>query len=462
MARKKNASFQGVDVFGVDVDAPSFRRAVENGVGDTALIYDMLTGLNGEANTIDHSGDGRGCPLGLPLVNQRIFRNLNLENPSSKDVNGGTGQLIFAPYVIFLPPGEDTIVVVATVDLGTVDDSVLAPHLIIRATDMTLVVDVPFRSFFVRGHTMWAAIYSGLGGGQRYFVFPQIETSHVPSTAVGGQMPLLRSMKIHHGLAGRPPQPPRIDTEDRFGVTEPTSTEMLFHKDFDEGLFANERSINGYVLANWNRNLNAIDEFMRRWPAGGNLSYVHVDHDSGGSPDSSNPARSRFDAHTRSLAGYPDEPEIAFPLWSASFGAFLASGKFAVELAEPPTIGCLEWFAPWPEVGGATNVDIRRLRCLVPDFQSTSSNLKCAVLIGSDGDADVGSWNISVVSTTGTSATVAPVACDGTNDWWLATVTAIPFTGDGEERFTIRASRTGAKSGVGELCFLAACLYFEP
>src|SRR5574337_1522366 len=107
MARKKNSSFQGATVFDTDVDAPSFQRVVENTVGDVALIFDKVTGSNGETSTIIHTGaSDRGARLGVPIVNQFIGKSINLTNPVfSKATNGGLGET-WLLWPVFLVPGE--------------------------------------------------------------------------------------------------------------------------------------------------------------------------------------------------------------------------------------------------------------------------------------------------------------------------------------------------------------------
>lgn len=88
MARKKNATFQGLSRTNAVRDASIFRSSIENAVGDAALIFDKLTGENGHSgtDTINHSGSGRGCQLRMPLVNQYVGKGIGLAGGTA--VNG--------------------------------------------------------------------------------------------------------------------------------------------------------------------------------------------------------------------------------------------------------------------------------------------------------------------------------------------------------------------------------------
>jgi hypothetical protein len=454
MARKKNSAFVGVSVFDTDVDAPTFGRAIENTVGDVALVHDMLTGENGETNTINHSGDGRGAPLRVPLVNQFIDREIDLTAPATKDTNGGDGETMLLPYVVFVPPGEENIVF--RFYMSTSDRLFSEGQMQLVVTDTSLVEEhrVEMSAFDEGG-------YNYRVSGNLVGVTPGLKIMSVRLRTdlvigIGGDVPMGRiiSCSIFSGARRLGQRSPRIEQDLPWGVTEPAATEGVAHVSFDEAMFGGSPTnepIDAFITAHTNRNINGILEYTTGWPAGDNADYYHVDD------SASNPTKSRFHAHTRSL--YASEPEVAFPLWCQSFGAFLSAGKFVVDLAQPPTIGMLGWYAPWPiSTGLQTFVS---LPCLFPDFQSSSSRLKCAVLIGSDASAAVGNWTITCATSAG-SASATPTACDGANTLWLASISAIPFTGDASDLIEIKTQRAGAKGGIGELCVLSVCVYYEP
>lgn len=465
MARKKNTTFAGASVYDADVDAPTFRRLVEDGIGDTALVFDILTGSNGETNTITHAGGGRGCPLGLPLVNQFMNGNLALSSASAKNVSGGVGDTIIAPYVIFLPPGEDTIVVEVYLALsGRVTTSVLQPHLRVLSCDGLLATQADVGMTLISGYddglSLLVASVSGLSSGY-HLVFPSVDTESIAAEFLNASTigwGTIVCVCIHHGLHqatlnGGPLQ----QGVNGVGVSIPGATEGVVHRNFDTTMFSNEDPICSYLLGGWNRNLNGLDEYQRGWPAGGNATYTHVDEDGAGVADNTNPARPRFEAHTRSI--YAAEGEVAFPVFAETFGAWLSAGKFTVGLAEPPTIGMLDWYAPWPITTAAQ--DIRSMLIPVPNFKTVSSKLKMAVLLGTEART-LGAWSFFGTTSSGTSAAATPVSLGGDNTLWLARITGIPFVGDGDEVVSVRCSRTGVKVGIDEIAVLGACLHFEP
>lgn len=476
MARQKNATFVGTPIVDVDVGAPSFERLIENAVGDTALTFDKGTGSHAEAGVIVHDGgDGTGALLGVPIINQWIGRTLVLENPDTSGKNGGVGdtQIFAAPF--HLAAGETSILVEVSMALG----AGLTPYAKVCDTANAEVV----RADLVRNDdevgevdTLFSARLSGITAGWNLF-FIGIDTSEIRSLGLSEMgalnyvrvRPRLRSDLVHApgSLRERGAQPEIQDAGgDIYGVTTPAATEGVAHTDFEASLFANLKSIDGYVLSRLNRNLNGLAEFISGWPAGGNTTFVHEDQDGGGAADATNPARSRFEAHTRSL--YANEGQVDFPVACAGFGAFLdgLDGYFAVDLAEPPTLGMLEWYPPWPR--NDTEQTIRNLFVPMPDFQSASSRLQCAVLFGStnDGAADPTQWTIKAKTTTGnaTHTLVAGDDTDGRGNLWLAIITAVPFTGDAGELVEIRMSRASAKpaglAGIGEICMLGAALAF--
>jgi hypothetical protein len=475
MARKVSATFLGVSVSDVDSDAPTFGRAVEDTVGDEAYIFDALTGENGmpASNTITHEGGITGCPLGIPLVNQYFGRRIRLTNPSSKDTHGGTGELVIAPYIFPLPrPERGFFVSIVFTDMN---EALLNPdtsHCKLRVfdTSMVEVANVAMQySDAGDGLYIGQASVDGLDTESRYILFPIISTDVLTAGATV-DVGELQSISVHYTRENTLIAPPVRRTSNGVGVTEPGATEGVAHVDFDENLFSTGDlfSINGHITARLNRNLNGDEEYTDAWPAGGNADYTHEDHDGAGAPDAVNPARSRFHAHTRSL--YPDEPEVAFPVFAASLGAFLYlpdtnEVKFAVDLVEPPTFGSLEWYAPWRKTVGV--IDMMETHGLMPDFNvdfgdvANTSRLRMAVFMISDASTDVDEWIMRAKGDlSGVDAT--PSAMDGSNNWWLATDTEISFAPDVDQRLGWVTERAGSIGPVGEVAFAAICFYFEP
>lgn len=462
MTRLVNAVFGGTPVADVDVDAPTFKRTPQHLAGDVALTHDIVTGKNSISSTVTvvHNGEsGRGCPLGLPLVNQYIGADMVLATPAAKDASGGVGDTIIAPYVLFLPTGEDTLHVAVYGSFHERFHDMAHAHVQVYDSSMVLITDedMTFSSTEAvagEGSSALTVTISDLTPGL-LIVFISARTDQLP-TASDIQVGFIRSVSIHHGRKRNQAIEPFISQA--VGIWEPSATQGVAHRDFDTDFFDLLQPISAYELVGINRNINGLKEFISGAPAG-NGSYTHEDHDGGGAPDDVNPARSRFDAHTQSSV-HPDEPEVEFPVWAATFGAFLRSGKFVVDLAEPPTMGMLDFYAPWPQATSAQ--EISKTFCFIPDFQTASSNLKLVVLLGSESSPDVGDWTVKGKIDGTTSTGSAPVAIDADDNFWLSQESGLAFTPDEAQQCAIVTERSGAKTGIGEMCVLAACLYFDP
>jgi hypothetical protein len=473
MARKKNSTFTGGTTADIDIGAPSFRRLVADAVGDTALLFDKATGSNGETGVIVHDGGvGTGARLGIPVVNQWCGRSITLTGHDTTGKNGGVGDTWIWAAPFLCAAGESDLRIEVGMNLQGADDT-LAPY---AKVCTTANVEVDRRALTVADAGEIDDVYSchltGITPGWN-LLFIGLDTTNIDDeTSTTPFLTLsyvrarprlrMRGRNVGSGDGYASTAPAFNEVGDLYGVTTPAATEGVAHTNFDAALFANLESIDGYVLSRLNRNLAGLTEYVTGYPAG-NTNYTHEDQDGAGVADPSNPARVRFEYHSRAL--YSSEGQIDFPLWTEGFGAFQPAGFFAVDLAEPPTKGMLNGYAPWPKAAAVATM--RSAFVPVPDFQSTSSRLQCAVLLGSTNGAtaDPAQWTIRCRNTTdATGATATPVDTDGTNILWLATITAVPFTGDRDELFDIRMSRAAAKpagtDGIGEVCLLGASLAF--
>jgi hypothetical protein len=187
-----------------------------------------------------------------------------------------------------------------------------------------------------------------------------------------------------------------------------------------------------------------------------------VDHDGAGNPALTNPARSRFMAHTRSL--YAAEPESEMPIFTDAMGAFKTDGSLVVNLLNPPTFGMLDWYAPWPIQTAQQSV--RQVSVKWPDFQTANSGLKAIVLVGSDGFTDIGTdWTASIRTRNGVSTTTcgAFIALDANNRYWRATASAIPFNAeDGDICELLMEKTAGALEAINQIVLLGWHVYFDP
>ena len=461
MTRVKSATFQGSSIFDADVDAPSFFRLIENAIGDTALVFDKVTGSNGETEVITRDGTpGRGARLGIPLLNQWIGRNVVFTGAFASALT----YVVAAP--MFIPPGEDTIVVQLVADeVITSDAGGSLPRCYLRthafAANGDDFVEMQPGPSIGGGRFVYSATITGITAGRTLFFIDKF---------VGGFDWFVESVSVHAGRIA-PTTPPTRLPGTTIGVTTPGATEGVVHTNFDSVLIGNINSLNslnGYLTSHLNRNQNGLEEHIRGKAAGGNAAYTHVDHNVAAGPQATNPARSRFLAHTRSL--YANEGEVAFPVWCESFGACLASHAFAVGLAEPPVAGSVQWFAPWVDLAVTAIRTIRSGVVVFPDFQTGSSRLKMDILAvtGQSAAGDInnfdGSCGESGSEGVGTFATVPGSGTAGvTGMLALASASALAFTPDAAGTvIRTRVTCTSARKAIDDIAILGACLFFEP
>lgn len=466
MARKKNATFTGSTPFDVDVDALTLKHTVENAVGNAALVYDMLTGENAEANTARHIGGGRGCPLGVPLWQQHIGRSLNYRGVGT--VKGGVpGGIFLAAHPFYMPNGETDLTVRVYAE-GPFD--VLKPTVRITTTAGVNVISSTALTRVGRSREeidvnelgIYEVRFSGLTAGLK-LVFLEANTEDNSTSGI--------ELLSWHGVFDRQrltsPSPMRRVTGTQVQVPTPGATEGAVHVNMQDTTFYGDAAIDGYMTTYLDRNLNALEEYGSGWPAGGNANYTHVDHDGAGAPATNNPARSRFHAGTRSL--YANEPEFDFPLVAGALGAISQNGKPVADVtATPPTAGMLSWFAPYPTTAAA--LLMHRIPVRMPDFSTTSSKLKWAVLaIGEpvSGTDDLTDWQMTVDTGSGASAATAfgALFSVGASPAWfaIATGTALAFGADSAQTISLTSSKVLAYAGTGtEFFLLGYCFYWEP
>lgn len=463
MARKKNATFQGATPFEVDVDALTLRSTIENVVGDTALVYDMLTGENGETNTIRHIGGGRGCPLGQPLWQQHIGKSLNYTGVGSvKGGNPGVVWLIAHPF--FVPEGETKLRVRLIADGPFFAMSPTVRVTSTTGTDLGTprpLVSIETEEDVARGDSdIYECEVDGLTTGL-WLIFVEANTegnstSNVELLSWHGYFPRMRRGRSDASQA---------QTGTVVGVTTPAAGEAVAHVDFDAALFAAEQPIDGYLTTYLNRNLNGLEEFGSGWPAGGNASYTHVDRDSVGAPDDTDPDRSRFHACTRAGALLANEPELDYPWVAEGIGAYSCDATPVIDpSASAPTAGMLSWFAPFPLT--AASIVMHRLPARAPDFQTGSSRLKFAVLAAGDAlanwRASVNTGGGAVTGAFGAAFAVGP-AVGVSNCLAVATGAALAFTGDAIATVEVSTDKTTAFAATyTEFFLLGYCLYWEP
>lgn len=473
MARVKNATFRGAVASEVDVDSPTYERILENVQGDLALIYDKITGQNGETEEVNHDGTpGRGARLGIPWINQAFSGrddragqwgvDLTYYNPGAVGAKGGPAvdTMIFATPV-FIPPGETDMTIVITgtglhvwpwrVELRKESD-----YSLLFQGDLT-------RRAHASGHFDELRIEttdngtdgtSGAGTLALLLIFADTTTRLSPGdTAPDAQ---IRCYSLFAGptrkrrtQASSAPQR-RVDSP--FSITPTTPWQ-----DFDSTLFDPRLPLHARLTARISRNANWLWEFVRGWPVGGNAAYTLAD-----SGDVS-PATSGFMDHTQSV--FTGEPELSWPVLAQCFGAYQSSGQLVVD-ATPPTQGLIDWYGLLP-IATAVSRHVG-WRVFMPSFDNSNitSNLKMCVLAGSASPAGGGEgpkWSASAKFATATASTAVAFAQVGSTSLMTSKTTAIEFVRDTENGTAdLRFQKSAAKVNADEIAILGVCFYFEP
>lgn len=431
------------------------------------------------ADTITHNGDdGRGALLGIPYVNQYVGKTIYIEGSGTSKDAGGVATYLFA-CPLFVPAGEDTIQIDILADQNFGRPGLKAVAYLRKPSDFSVIGDdrVAFSMTEIddnlsgNGLCHYRATITGITP-QLLLFFVEIDTTFFSVYEQGFEF---YSISVNPGrirnrfVAATPTRSTTSDTP----VTTPSSTQAVATTDFDDDLIDDTNdSLNGYLTTFLNRMLHGLWEFLTGWPAGGNGAYTHVDHDGAGVADDVDPARSRFFAHTRTLE--TSEPECDFPLYAEGFGAFKVEGGLVVDapaIGSSPTTGMIEWFAPWPT--DEAQQTIRNFLVNKPDFPTSPSRLKWAVLCGTDqawGGANPASlWSVTAGETGSLPASVALAAVTnaptgaGNEKLALAQGSGIGFTADAATLFLVRTERTsGSQSAVDEVVVLGCCFWFEP
>jgi len=436
MARKKNSTFVGSPMADVDVDSLIYKRWIEAAVGDTALVQDKLTGLNGETNTIVHTGAaGRGCVLGIPLVNQALHKKFTFTG-SGKAI-GDTRVLCTA---FFVPLGETQI----SIDIVAFSETPC--KISVYDTSYTLIdsVDANMASTTVLSVTP----------GALHIFEVRVNTDDLFLNLYATETTIF-SVCIHFGRVGGS-QPAILPASSPLNGQSPqTSADAVFKIDFDSQLFASQMPVSGRTATLLNRQQNSLLEFLTGWPSG-NAAYAQIDS------GTSDPATSRFHAATRAGTDLAAEGELQFPLLCAFLGSAMTDGTFAVNAAQPPTSGLLEFYAPWVLTTAALpqNAFVQRIK--MPDFQTASSRLK-AVAIGTKGP----SWDAAkpwqaTFSCGGAGVTSTFTDVGGGSNLVIATASAIAFTGDANANCVVALTRAAGARAIEEFALLGVAFYFAP
>lgn len=275
MNRYKNLTFKGSGFYECEPNAITNTSTYANIVGDDALNFDLGKGGTSSGVVLNHSGDGDGCLLGYPLINE--IKENYLVKPNNL-LSGGDDYVVWAAPVI-VPAGETTIFVeVKTtntfgmlVQAFEATGSAVLPSTAVQITDkqeMSFVMDGA--SFKYNSSLSIGANPSGMD------VFIVIEAKGYELTA-----PFQKYLSFNvHFNRRKESSDGMMNRVSGSGSNYKLLTETLVEADgtaivnadqpIDEVLVEANQPINGYVVNRMNKEQNALVEYITGAPVASN------------------------------------------------------------------------------------------------------------------------------------------------------------------------------------------------
>lgn len=461
MAIVKNATFKGASLYEVDPGQITLTSTLKNVQGDAAALLERLTDKT-VALDIDHSGPGRGCVLGIPVVNQLVRKSLELGSaPGFKNGGVDSDRLLF-PWFVLVPPGETELVVELTFALPNVD--ALAPSCRLSSTSsyttavsdnldvaMTLVEAGQEPERLGR----YRARFTGLTAGLALLsvTCAQTYTSVPAGDLVSKDYATLNDVVVRFD---RGPAQRIIST---FGATNdapvqaPTSTQALFFQQMDDALFVNGDAITGWHTSRLDANLNALTEYMTGAPAWQNATYTQTES------ALLTPTRDRFRAFTRRT--FANEPLPKIPVASHNYGGMKVTGYWLVDPSDGSSVAARKAYAPYSTTSASTELGSGRAHC--PDVPS--GTMRWAVLLGQNASSAAGFADVRAqvqMEAATASALVVPTAMTGFSYLGVAQGSALAFNRDSSSaRLRVFASQVAGVFSSLNYCLLAAAVWIE-
>lgn len=425
MARIKNSAPVGSPPRDVGRDAPVFHRWLYNSIGDAALASDKMTGLNAEASTINHSGNGRGCPMMLPPVSTACEIDL-------------TSTLLKEYYVwaapIYIPPSD-----------SANEDYVIQADLTRSGAVNTYAVEI--RSF-----ASWALVQGGvLDRGDVDIEARQSHQVILPLTP-GWHVLLIRATipitagapERIHGVrcfkkirAFRDPNnglsPLSTSGTAQVNVYPVPATLSSSLLTFDDVQVEVNGPMDGYVLTRVNRGINALWEYVTGAPVPGhNVRTMPTTVDNTTAP----------------------APSLAMPMgsWGTSAVNIDVDG---MDKVAPGIAG----FARYPTAEVATTL-ISQVYLQFPNFLFATNPLKCRVLIWRKAGVAT-NWRFNTQTSAGSSSVVA-VTMIGTSAFGYADIVNGPYASGAEQTLNLQISHAAPGAFSDEIYLVGWSVAFDP
>lgn len=446
MARIVSATPVGSPPRDVVADASVFKRWLEAAVGDAALAADLATGANGET-PINHTGAPLGCPLRIPLAAQHIGRSLALTGSATEE----SYYILAVPVFVRVGEGGAYRLTVSVSPYG--DDDVYAE---VRDSSWTLNYG-PFpgqreapeplqgngdlrRTTRTDTEVSWVVT---LGEGLQYLLVKR--ACYLDDTDPGATI-YWWALDHDRTYAG---EGNGLSLDGTTAIGSPYAALSTFTPskvlDFYTEEVREDGPLSAFVLARLNRKLNALWEYVTGAKIPGNVAYQ-------GSTTWDN-----------SRAKWTAEAQLEFPIAIVALGGGVAAGgkPAATPMTLTPTTGLIDWVR-YPTTHDLTMDNFCGLIFATPSFSTSSSALKATILVEAPNGDSLADWRFDAIVDGLSAATeVAPTQIAAT-DYWVATVTAIPFTESTTNRINLRIRHTTAGALNHEVQILGATIYFDP
>lgn len=437
MARRKGTTFTGATGIDTDKGAPIYRHWAQAVADDLALIYDKLTGQNGETSTIDHRGGGRGCPLSLPLANQTMDRVIDIA-PGSVGKYFGDTYLIAVP--VFVPQGEGPLYRIEVERTYGRPDF----RLFVEVRDSSWALTVgpsPMTRTTVgaSGNLFSASIQLSAGLN---FVTVKILAADLSSTLAGS---MLQGWRLYPDVYENAPDSSvatgvMLEGNSADGNQYPASTSLssgwfdFYDEQFTD---SSEVGLDPYFLTRANQQVNALLEYVMGGIVPGNFT------------------RQLTTEWRNNRAVFAAEPEIDFSLCSIALGSCLTDGQSQINAGS--TQGMLSWAAPQLQAGVTpTSQAVSRLSLMVPRFATATPRTKACILAASNGGTPT---SISAtINGSGSSSTFTQM---GATNFYMSNPSAFTFTQGAVQLMAPRLTKA-SNAVQDELQVLGFCIYFDP
>jgi hypothetical protein len=372
----------------VDIDAPTFTRTLRRAQQLLAVVYDRLTGENGEANTINHKGGvGRGCLLSHPIWQQTFTATATNKDDFMKL---GSGRFCLFVVPVYIPPGEDALEVFIE---GRFEFTASRPAIDIVNLGGTSRWEALFVSETVTENGGVRLSYLLQVGGATGAVYLRARMPGAWLEELGSSIQLRGAGLLRRRpLAGQPVsvvQPARTDSgtpatqHKTFAQTSPVPWRF---RDIDDAMLQDGSSINAWALDAINRNANTLQEAVTGQVIQGNRALNLADS------SATQPATPRF--FSKTARGFPLEPGMLHPCWTVALGGIRDNGSFAVNASA--TEGSRDWFAPWLDYQSSGSTTVRTVTfdyLMLPD--GITGNMFANVLLSSTA-ANMSNWELAI------------------------------------------------------------------